>query len=307
MDMLEAFARFLRVDVANGDATADTIASYRREVAAWVRWCASQNIDPVQARRGDVESFREAMKQAGLSVATRAHKLSIVRRFYEAALSHGLIERNPAERVRAGRDRTAPEDRMKALSHGALAALVSALPADGLSARRDRAVIALMAGHGLRRIEVHRLNHESIEGDLLSPEPGVLAVEGKGHKTRKVHLRADTWAALSSYVSAKLEAGCPLSGAVFVGHGNNGRNARLSRVSLNAIVDKYLSAASLKRAGVSCHALRHTFGTLSVAGGAKVEHVRDAMGHSKLETTSVYVRAVEKARHNPAHFIGVDF
>ncbi|MDQ3814658.1 MAG: tyrosine-type recombinase/integrase, partial [Armatimonadota bacterium] len=76
--------------------------------------------------------------------------------------------------------------------------------------------------------------------------------------------------------------------------------------SLNAVVDRYLDATALKRMGVSCHALRHTFGTLSVAGGAKVEHVKDALGHSKLETTGIYVKAVERAKNNPSHCIGVD-
>lgn len=196
--ILDAFARFLRVDVANGDATPDTIASYKREVTAWVKWCAAQDLDPARAKRSDVEAYREAMKAAGLSVATRARKLSIVRRFYEAAVAHELIASNPAERVRAGKDRTAPEDKIKALSHDALASLVAALPDEGVSARRDRAIVALMAAHGLRRVEVQRLDHESIEGDLMADETGLLVVDGKGHKTRRVHLRPDTWAALAS-------------------------------------------------------------------------------------------------------------
>lgn len=307
LDIHEAFARFMRVDVANGDATADTISAYFREVGNWVRWCHKYGIAPESARRVHIEAFREDLKQRGLSVVTRAHKLSIIRRFYESAVKEGLRPDNPAERVRAGKDLTNPEEKIKVLSERALSALVNALPVEGLSGRRDRAVIALMAAHGLRRIEIHRLNHESIQGDIGGPELGILQVEGKGHKMRRVHLRPDTWAALSLYVATKFEAGYLTQGAVFVGHGNNGRGSRLSRVSLNAIVDKHLNAASLKKAGVSCHALRHTFGTLAVAGGAKVEHLRDAMGHSKLETTGIYVKAVEKAKNNPAFFINVEF
>ena len=306
-DIYSAFARFLRVDVANGDATQDTIKAYFREVTNWVDWCQTNGIAPENARRQHIEAFREQMKQRGLSVATRAHKLSIIRRFYESAVKEGLRPDTPAERVRAGKDLTNPEEKIKALSENALTVLVNALPNEGLSGRRDRAVVALMAAHGLRRIEIHRLNHQSIEGEMSDPEPAILRVEGKGHKIRRVFLRPDTWAALSLYIEAKFKAGYPCDEAVFVGHGNHGRGQRLSRVSLNAIVDKYLNAASLKKAGVSCHALRHTFGTLAVAGGAKVEHLRDAMGHSKLETTGIYVKAVEKAKNNPAFFINVEF
>jgi integrase/recombinase XerD len=57
---------------------------------------------------------------------------------------------------------------------------------------------------------------------------------------------------------------------------------------------------------VSCHTLRHTHGTLAVAGGAKVEQLRDSMGHKDIATTSIYVKAVERVKNNPAQFIDVD-
>jgi site-specific recombinase XerD len=301
-DMMNAFEAFLQMDVAYGDPTADTIAAYRREVGFWINWCEKSGIDPAQARRGDVEAYKESLKRAGLSVATRRHKLSVIRRFYAASQKYALIKFNPAEGVKGGKDLTLPEDKMKFLAEQALAALLATIPGDNISGIRDRTLVALMAIHGLRRIEVHRLNHEDLqlEGDLA-----YLVVNGKGNKLRRVYLREDTFATLQTYFSAKVNAGFPAKGAVFVGHGNNGRGHRLSRQALHEIVSKYLNLAALKRSGVSCHALRHTFGTLSVAGGAKVEHVRDSMGHSKLETTSIYIKAVERAKNNPANYINV--
>ncbi len=301
-DMMNAFEAFLQMDVAYGDPTSDTIAAYRREVGFWVKWCEKSGIDASEARRGDVEAYKEALKRAGLSVATRRHKLSIIRRFYAASQKYALIQVNPAEGVKGGKDLTAPEDKIKFLAEQALAALLAAISSDSISGIRDRTIVALMAIHGLRRIEVHRLNHEDLqlEGDMA-----YLTVNGKGNKLRRVYLREDTFATLQMYFSAKANAGYTAKGAVFVGHGNNGRGHRLSRQALHEVVSKYLNIAALKRNGVSCHALRHTFGTLSVSGGAKVEHVRDAMGHSKLETTSIYIKAVERAKNNPANFINV--
>lgn len=304
LDPLDAFEWFLQIDVANGDATRDTVAAYRREVGMYLAWCEKNGVEALFASRADIEAFRESLKNRGLSATTRQSKLSIVRRFYAAAIRHNLIEKNPAEGVRSGKDLTVPEDKIKALEIRALAKLVAAIPGDTIAGARDRAVVALMALHGLRRIEVHRLNHES----LCNADEGApfLEVEGKGSKRRRVYLRADTLAALQSYAHAKFSAGMPNEGAWFVAHGNNGRGKRLSRQALNEIVDKHLSAAHLKAVGVSCHALRHTFGTLSVAGGAKIEHLRDAMGHSKIDTTSIYVRAVERAKNNPSNFIDVE-
>ena len=300
---LDAFEWFLHIDVANGDATPDTVAAYRREVGAWMAWCQKRGLDPLEARRDDVERYRMELKAAGIVTSTRAHKLSIVRRFYAAAVRHELIAKNPAEGVRGGKDLTAPEDKMKALSKAGLASLVALIPNDNIADTRDRAIVGLMALHGLRRIEVHRLNHESLRLDSDSP---YLEVEGKGSKTRRAYLRTDTLAALENYARAKMAAGLPLAGAFFVSHSNNGLGNRLSRQALNEITTKHLSAAGLKKEGVACHALRHTYGTLAISGGAKIEHLRDAMGHSDIETTSIYVRAVEKAKNNPAQFIDVE-
>ncbi|RYZ81730.1 MAG: hypothetical protein EOP06_22975, partial [Proteobacteria bacterium] len=302
----DAFAHFLRSEVASGGATDDTVDGYHREVASWVKWCRRRNIDPETAERYHVEAFREELKRRGLSIATCTYKLSIVRRFYESAIYAGLREDNPAGSVWAGKDLSSPEDKLKILSEGALVALVDSLPKEGLTGCRDRLVVALMAIHGLRRVELHRLNHENIDGDLDSNKPGALIVDGRAHKVRLVHLRTDTWEALRAYIKEKKKSGYDLRGAIIVGHGNNGRGHRLSRVSLNSIVDKYLNVASLKKAGVSSRALRHTFGTLAIAGGAKIEHVRDAMGHAKLETTEIYAKAVEKAKNNPAFLINVE-
>ena len=304
LDVMDAFEWFLRIDVANGDATPDTVEAYRREVGAWVKWCESQNYDPANISRHEIEMYRESMKERGFAVSTRAFKLSIVRRFYDSAVRHGFAQTNPAEGVRPGKDLTAPEDKMKVLDRESLTKLISAIPGDTLAGTRDRAIIGVMALHGLRRIEVHRLDHASLRGqDSGNPH---LEVQGKGSKRRLVYLRQDTFEALETYRHAKFEAGLKDDGAIFVGHGNNGRGQRLSRQALNEIVAKHLNTANLKRLGVNCHALRHTFGTLSVAGGAKIEHLRDAMGHAHIDTTSIYVKAVEKQKHNPANFIDVE-
>ena len=299
----QAFADFLDIDVADGDATEDTVRTYLTSVASFLSWCANENLAPAAVRRADIERYRADLKLSGNAVATRARKLSIVRRFYEAAIKHGLVRDNPALRVRGGKDLTPPEEKIKALTRGALVDLLASIPLDTLLGRRDRAVIALMAVHGLRRIEVHRLDHAHIE---TGGEATALVVHGKGNRVRRVFLRDDTAAAVTAYIEAKTERGAALDGALFLSLSNRTSGQRLSRRGLNFVVDSYLHPLGLKRAGVSCHSLRHTHGTLAVSGGAKIEQLRDAMGHSKIETTSIYIRAVERVKNNPANFIDVE-
>jgi len=305
-NIYDAFAYFLRVEVANGNATQDTVEAYHREVNNWIKWCKLHKFAPEDAQRYHLDAFHEDMKRRGMSIATRAHKLTIIRRFYQSGIYVGLREDNPVSEVWAGKDLTSPEERFKVFSEEALAALVASLPTEGVSGLRDRLMVALMAAHGLRRVEIHRLNHSDVESGKSEDEPASIIVDGKGHKMRRVFLRDDTWKTMTAYFAEKEKAAYDLEGAVFVGHGNNGRGQRLSRVSINAVVDRYLSAAHLKNAGVSSHALRHTFGTLAVANGGKIENLRDTMGHGLLETTAVYAKAVEKAKNNPAYLINIE-
>ena len=69
------------------------------------------------------------------------------------------------------------------------------------------------------------------------------------------------------------------------------------------MVDAHLEALGLKEAGVSCHSLRHSFATWSLAGGAGLVSIQDALGHSSVETTQVYAKIVDRMRENPALYL----
>lgn len=302
-DIFRAFSRFVQIHIAQGDATDDTIRAYYREIDFWTQWCQRHNVDVAAARRIHIEMYREEMKQQGLRINTRSHKLSIVRRFYDSAVEAGLRDNNPAAGVRGGKDQTPGEEKIKSLTGAALARLMGVINTDTLVGKRDRAIVALMAIHGLRRIEIERMNESSllIQEDLVSIE-----VQGKGNRMRQVYLRPDTYRVFSDYLFQKHEAGFIAEGPCFISLSNRSRGQRISRRSLNEIVDHHLNEASLKRVGVSCHALRHTFGTLSIAGGAKVEDLKEAMGHVEIESTELYVKAVARVENNPANFIDIE-
>ena len=78
-DFHAAFADFLCIDVANGDASPDTVRSYRSEVALWVAWCASQNFDPATVTAMHIKRYRQALLEGGYKPITIRWKLTIVR------------------------------------------------------------------------------------------------------------------------------------------------------------------------------------------------------------------------------------
>ncbi len=302
-DIFQAFSRFVQIHIAQGDATDDTIRAYYREVDFWVQWCQRHNVDVADARRIHIEMYRQEMKQQGLRINTRSHKLSIIRRFYDSAVEAGLRDNNPAAGVRGGKDQTPGEEKIKSLTNAALIRLMSVINTDKLVGKRDRAIIAMMAIHGLRRIEIERMNESSL---LVQEDLASIEVQGKGNRMRQVYLRPDTYRVITDYLIAKHKAGFVAEGPCFISLSNRSRGQRISRRSLNEIVDHYLNEASLKRVGVSCHSLRHTFGTLSIAGGAKVEDLKEAMGHVEIESTELYVKAIARVENNPANFIDIE-
>jgi site-specific recombinase XerD len=298
----EAFAEFMQLDVAEGDATQDTINSYYQAVGQWVYWCRQRGLEPSDARRQDVELYRFEMRSRGLTVATRKQKLSIIRRFYDAAVKYNILAVNPAAGVKGGKDLTPPEEKIKTLTEGSLGRVLDSIPRDTLAGKRDRAIIGLMAIHGLRRVEIHRMEHEHLR---LDDEHPTVVLMGKGHKRRTIHLRADTVRALQEYIDAKLQTGYVHHGALFVAHGNNARGQGLSRQAMNEISDKYLRLTGLKREGASCHVFRHTHATEAIRNGAKLELVQRSLGHEQISMTMRYVHLIEDYKNNPANFIGV--
>jgi site-specific recombinase XerD len=97
--MEAAFAEFLRVDVASGDASLDTVEHYFNEVEYWVAWCSEQGFDPATVTTAHIKRYRQALIEAKYNPITIRWKLSIVRRFYEAARNAGLRLDNPAAGV----------------------------------------------------------------------------------------------------------------------------------------------------------------------------------------------------------------
>ena len=160
----------------------DTLRSYRSEVAAWVGWCGSQGFDPATVTAMHIKRVRHALLERNYKPITIRWKLTIVRRFYEAARNAGLRTDNPAAGVKSPRVRQATED-FKYLSDDEPGKLLAAIPdpdestgAEKVKRLRNLLMVTMMALQGLRTIEVRRANVEDLteRGEILT-----LLVRGK--------------------------------------------------------------------------------------------------------------------------------
>lgn len=290
-----AFADFLRLNVAQGDASPKTIASYRTEVRQYSLWCQDQAINPARATESDLLTYRRYLIETGYSRGTIATKLAAIRRFYEAATWRGLRPDNPAAGLKAPKEKTAREDKIKYLPLEGFKRLLSAPVVTTTAGIRDRAILALMGYHGLRVEEVCTLELDNLELDNLAAN-----VIGKGSKTRKINLIEQSVMALAAWLKIRPVIDSP---TVFCSLANNTPAGPMTTRAMRYLVDSYLDQTGLKAQGVSCHSLRHSFATWSRAGGASIDALAAEMGHSSTQTTLLYAKIVDRMQENPAKYL----
>lgn len=307
--LLVVFAEFLDIDVSAGDAAADTLKTYSRQLQQFLSWCDRQELNPAILTKDDVKKYRRWMiNQKQYKPATIALKLAVVRRFYQAAVDKGLLPFNPASGVKPPKEKCDPAEKITYLEKAEVETLLRTVPNNGtLKAARDKALLAIMALEGTRTIELHRANISNLvrQGKNLG-----VRVEGK-RSIRVVPLTPDIAHLLVNYLYLRETNGEVLKPTrpLFTGVGNRSRGQRISRRGIRAIVDSYLNQSSLKYTPgrtISAHSLRHTAGTLALHSGADLRQVQDLLGHSDPRTTCIYAHVADRWENNPALKLGID-
>jgi integrase/recombinase XerC/integrase/recombinase XerD len=239
--------------------------------------------------------FRQHLLIRGAAHSTISLKLTTIRRFYDGAVSRGFLESNPVTGVKAPRKRTADEEKIKCLTAGEAERLFEAIPYDNrLKSYRDRAMVALMALEGLRRIEICRAN----VGDMEETETGIrILVRGKG-KDSYIYPRADTTECICSYLERRGSIspdkyGEPLF--VSLSRGDNVRG-RISRIGLSKWMDSLLIKAAIAKKGRGCHALRHTCGALLYQATRDVKVVQETLRHASIAMAAKYSHVLDRGK-----------
>ena len=305
--LLAVFADFLNIDVGAGDAAMDTLATYRRQLQQFVQWCDRVGTSPATVTKEDIKKYRRFLVEENFKPATIALKLSVVRRFYDAAVEKGLVALNPAAAVKPPREKRDPAERITYLEKPEVEKLLGIIPNDGsLRATRDKALLAIMILEGPRTVEMHRANIS----DLVQQGGNMgIRVEGK-RNIRVVPLTPDIATILMTYLEARTDSGETLrqSSPLFVAVGNRAKEKRLSRRGIRLLVDGYLKQTELKHMPgrtISTHSLRHTAGTLALRAGTELRQVQDLLGHADPRTTSIYAHVADRWANNPALKLGI--
>jgi site-specific recombinase XerD len=261
-----------------------TRRAYGVDLAGFVEWCSQQRLGPADVRHRDVRRFAAGLSAAGAAPATVARKLASIRGLYGFLVRTERVGSNPAELVPSPkRAQSLP----KVLSVEQMRSLLERIPARTPLELRDRAMLELAYSCGLRCEEIVNLDTAAV--DFESEQ---LRVLGKGSKERILPIGEPAQRALRRYLDRGRRglAGDPRELALFLS--KSGR--RLSNSDVTRRLGLWTREAALA-AGVSPHALRHSFATHLLEGGADLRTIQELLGHASISTTQVYTR-VDAAR-----------
>jgi integrase/recombinase XerC len=274
----EALALFDR-DLAVRSAAEATRRAYANDLGQLAAWAAERGREPAALGHRDLRRFAATLSERGLSKAAVARKLAAIRAFYGAMLRNGAVSANPADLVATPKqDRKLP----RVLSRTEMQTLLDGIPTRTPLEMRDRAMLELAYSCGLRAEEVIRLDTDSPEFDGER-----LRLEGKGGKTRLVPMGEPAQAALRRYLERGRHALLAAGSERALLLSKSGR--RLHPSDVRRRLQRWVREAAIA-GGVSPHALRHSFATHLLEGGADLRTIQELLGHSSLSTTQVYTQ-----------------
>jgi site-specific recombinase XerD len=266
-------------DLAARSAAEATRRAYANDLGQLADWASSMGKDPDALGHRDLRRFAAGLSERGLSKAAVARKLAAIRSFYDALLRNGAVAANPADLVASPKqDRKLP----RVLSRDEMERLLDRIPTRTPLEMRDRAMLELAYSCGLRAEEVIGLDVDSPDFDGER-----LRVEGKGGKTRLVPIGEPAQAALRRYLERGRYALVGGGSEVALLLSKSGR--RLHPSDVRRRLQRWVREAAIA-GGVSPHALRHSFATHLLEGGADLRTIQELLGHSSLSTTQVYTQ-----------------
>jgi integrase/recombinase XerC/integrase/recombinase XerD len=283
-DALRAFDADLRTRAS----AEKTRRAYGSDLARFAQWCVKHELEASDVDVRGLRRYAASLSQRGLSPSSLARNVASLRSFYRMLRDHGLVASNPAELL------TLPK-RPRSLPHvlrpEELTQLLDRISESTPLDLRDRAMFELAYASGLRAEELVRLTVDSVDFDGEQ-----VRVEGKGSKTRFVPVGEPALRALRGYLErARPALAHDAQPALLLS--KSGRALSTSDVRRRL---RIWSARAGLGSAVHPHALRHSFATHLLNGGADLRAIQELLGHASISTTQVYTQ-VESARLRRAY------
>lgn len=274
--ILKDYGNYLKIERAMSQ---NTVASYCSDVSAFLKEipCSAELVKPE-----DIEAYIGSRTE--LSKRTQARVLSSLRSFFSWLVIEGAVKDNPCDKVDSPKlGRYLPD----VLSVEEVEAIIESVDLTSWQGLRDRAILEMLYGSGLRVSEATGLRISS-----LYFEDGFVRVIGKGDKERLVPMGEVAAKAVLDYLERRPEPAAACDDILFL----NKSGSRLSRQSMFKMIKKQALAAGVRK-DISPHTFRHSFATHLVENGADLRVVQDMLGHESITTTEIYMHVESSTWH----------
>ena len=286
--------RFLEALWIEDGLAANTLAAYRRDLAAYAAWLESEQGLTLQATRESDLLAYTAHRHAGSRATSANRRLTVFKRFFRWALREHVVRADPSLRLRNAKQALRVP---KTLSEAQVEVLLAAPDVATPLGLRERAMLEVMYASGLRVSELVGL--KTVQLGLAE---GALRVTGKGAKERILPFGEEAHGWLTRYL---LEARAAIldgqtSDALFV----TSRGGAMTRQMFWKLVKRHALVAGID-APLSPHTLRHAFATHLLNHGADLRAVQMLLGHADISTTTIYTHVARErlralhAQHHP--------
>lgn len=279
MNWQQAFNGFLSFLKLERSLSANTIQAYQHDVEKLFQFIGTTSGKlPAEVSTEDLKDFLCWINELGMLATTQARVLSGIKLFFKYLILENIREDDPANLIESPRlSRKLPD----VLSVHEIQDLITAIDLSSAEGMRNKAILELLYGCGLR---VSELTHLKISNLFLDIE--FIKVTGKGSKERLIPIGTEAIKFLKIYISEvrvhqKIQPG--KEDYVFL----NRRGSPLSRVMVFLIIKNLAEKIGLKK-NISPHTFRHSFATHLIEGGADLRAVQEMLGHENITTTEIY-------------------
>lgn len=260
----------------------NTVRAYHNDLAPFIAWLSEKNITETneleQLKPAQLRAFWAFRRSGGLSAQSMRRGQSAMRGLFKYGIKRRIISKNPAEVMDSPKPR---RPLPKALTQSVTETFMNAPETDTLLGKRDKAILELLYGSGLRVSEAAGLSIDDV--DLKGK---ILHITGKGKKTRVVPMTQVSAESLQNYLTARNAVPqYAMTRHIFMSH----TGTPLTTRSIARMINKYVMKAALLM-HVTPHQFRHSFATDLLNNGADIRAVQDMLGHSNLSTTQIYTK-----------------
>ena len=276
-NLIKHFSDYLRLEQSLSD---NTINAYYHDIEMFREFLEDKkgSISITEITHHDIEDFFEQLYNLGIAASSQARILSGLKSFYRYLIQEKICEEDPTLLVSSPSiGRHIPE----VLSYEEIVSMMETIDLSQQFGHRNKAIIEVMYGCGLRVSEVISLNISDI---YMKDE--FIRIIGKGSKERLVPIGKKTLNELMLYIKGERlhqEIQAKYSDKVFI----SARGTSLTRQSVFLLVKSLAEKAGIKKT-ISPHTLRHSFATHLLEGGADLRAVQQMLGHSSISTTEIY-------------------